>query len=80
MAIFASMIEVKLREVAARRGIKNSYQLQKLTGWPPTMCSRLWKGQWTHAYLKTLDSLCNQLKCTPNDLLAFTSDADDGHL
>lgn len=71
------MITVKIQQVATRRGIKNSYELQKLTGWPPTMCSRLWKGEWTHSYLKTLNSLCNLLKCTPNDLLEYTPDKDE---
>jgi DNA-binding Xre family transcriptional regulator len=71
------MIVVKIQQVAKSRGIKTSYQLQKLTGWPPGMTSRLWKGDWTHTYIKTLNTLCTVLKCTPNDLLEFTPDPDE---
>ena len=40
------------------------------------MAAGIWKGDWTHSYLKTLNTLCNVLKCTPNDLLEFTPDDD----
>lgn len=71
------MIEVKLQEIAKRHGINNSYQLEKLTGWTPGMCARLWKKQWKRSDLKTLNTLCNLFKCTPSDLLEFTPDADE---
>lgn len=65
------MIRVRIREVAAKRKIKTSYQLQKVTGWPPAMCARIFKGEWTRIDLKTLDTLCKDLSCTPNDILEF---------
>lgn len=68
------MIIVKIREVAEKLNIKKAYQLQKLTGFQPSMASRLWKGDWQLADLGTLNTLCNLLKCTPNDILEFTPD------
>ena len=71
------MIKVKLREVAGKHGIKNAYQLQKFTGFQPSMAARLWKPDWQLADLGTLNTLCNLLKCTPNDILEFTPDPED---
>jgi DNA-binding Xre family transcriptional regulator len=68
------MIKVNIREVAEKRGIKKAYQLQKLTGFLPSKAANLWKSQWQLADLDTLNTLCNLLKCTPNDLLKFTPD------
>lgn len=66
------MIRPRLQEVAKNAGIENAYQLQKLTGFPVGMAYRLWKNEWKQVDLKTLDTLCTLLECTPNDLLAFT--------
>ena len=70
------MIEIKLQEIAQKRGIDNGYKLQKETGFPEGMAYRLWKGKWKQADLKTLNTLCNVLKCTPNDILKFTPDEE----
>ncbi|HEX8637968.1 MAG TPA: helix-turn-helix transcriptional regulator [Pyrinomonadaceae bacterium] len=71
------MITVKLREMAGKYNITNAYQLQKFTGFAPTMAYRLWKEKWTVSDLKTLNTLCNLFKCTPNDLLDFTPDPEE---
>lgn len=71
------MIIVKLREVAEKQGIKNAYQLQKITGFPPSKAANLWKSEWKLADLGTLNTLCNTLKCTPNDILVFTPDEEE---
>lgn len=71
------MIKVKIREVAERFDVKNAYQLQNFTGFYPSMAASLWKGEWKQADLKTLNTLCNLFKCTPNDLLEFTPDRED---
>lgn len=68
------MIVVRIREVAKKRGIKNAYQLQKETGFHPSMAANLWKSEWEKSDLRTLNTLCNVLKCTPNDLLEFIPD------
>lgn len=65
------MIRPRLQEVAKSRGIQNAYQLQKVTGFPIGMTYRLWKKPWKQVDLKTLDTLCDLLECTPNDLLCF---------
>ena len=71
------MIKSRLREVAAEFGIKNAYQLQKFTGFTVSMSYSLWKDNWKVANLKTLNKLCNLLKCTPNDLLDFSPNPDE---
>jgi DNA-binding Xre family transcriptional regulator len=38
------------------------------------MAARLWKGEWTRIDIKTLNTLCNALNCTPNDILSFKPD------
>ncbi len=70
------MIVVKLAEVAQLKGIKTAYQLQKITDFNSGMAYRLWKGDWQSADLDTLNTLCNALKCTPNDLLKFIPDEE----
>jgi len=40
------MIIVKLREVAEKKGIKNAYQLQKLTGLHISSAYSLWEESW----------------------------------
>lgn len=70
------MITSQVRKVAERRKIKNPYQLQKVTGLPSVHCYRLWKDKGTQIKFSTLNTLCNALKCTPNDLLVFTPDED----
>lgn len=68
------MIKVRIQQIAREKGITSSYQLQKATGWPPGMCARLWKENWTNAHLGTLNTLCNLFNCSPNDILCFTID------
>jgi len=71
------MIEIKLREVAAKFGIENAYQFQKFTGFPPSQAARLWKENWCHLKNSNLDKICNLFKCTPNDIFKFTPDPED---
>lgn len=71
------MIKVKIREIAEKFDIKTAYQLEKVTGFFPSKCSYLWKGEWKRTDLATLNTLCNIFKCTPNDLLEFAPDPED---
>ena len=71
------MIQIKLQEVAKKIGITTGYKLHQKTGFPTTMAYRLWGGGWKQADLGTLNTLCNVLKCTPNDILEFTPDQDE---
>ena len=71
------MIIVRIKEVAEKHGVKNAYQLQKLTGFLPSKAANLWKSDWKLADLGTLNTLCNLFNCTPNDLLEFTPDKEE---
>jgi DNA-binding Xre family transcriptional regulator len=71
------MITVNLRQIAENAGIKTAYQLQNFTGFPPSQAARLWKGNWANANIKTLNTLCNLFKCSPNDILVFTPDPEE---
>lgn len=71
------MIKSKLREVAGNFGIKNGYQFQKFTGFTVSQSYSLWRDNWKVANLKTLNTLCNLLKCTPNDLLMYEADEEE---
>lgn len=70
------MIIVRIREVAEKSGIKKAYQLQKKTGFEPPKAARLWKAEWKRIDLNTLNTLCKELNCTPNDLLEYQLDED----
>jgi putative transcriptional regulator len=63
------MVELRIREVAARRGITNAYQLQKAMGTLPTTAARLWRGEMTAISFETIDALCAALDCEPGDLI-----------
>lgn len=77
MTIIFGMIEIKIQEAAKKAGVETGYQLHKVTGFHVTMCYRLWAGDWKQSDLKTLNTLCNVLKCTPNDILEFTPDNEE---
>jgi DNA-binding Xre family transcriptional regulator len=68
------MIETRIKEIAEKRGIKTAYQLKVALGISPSMASRLYRNDVEKISLHTLDSLCNVLKCKPNDILRFTPD------
>lgn len=71
------MITVKLRKAAEKVGIENAYQRQKKTGFHISTAYSLWEETWQKTDLATLNTLCNVLKCTPNDLLEFTPDEEN---
>ncbi len=71
------MIKTRIKEMAAKRGIITAYQLQKATELPPSMAARLFRDEVDMIALRTLDRLCSVLKCKPNDLLKYESDAAD---
>jgi DNA-binding Xre family transcriptional regulator len=71
------MIAVNIKEAAKRKNIDSSYKLQKITGFDISMAARIWRGKWVQIHLRTLNTLCSALECTPNDILQFTPDRDD---
>jgi putative transcriptional regulator len=70
------MITVAIREQAEKRGITTAYQLQKATGVQPTVAARWFRNDLKMIGIDSLDRLCKALKCKPNDILKFESDAD----
>lgn len=68
------MIKITIKKAAKNAGITSGYQLQKKTGFDVSMANRIWQGKWKRLDLKTLNSLCNFLHCTPNDILQHTPD------
>ncbi len=75
--IFLGMIRSQVQKMAAKRGIRNAYQFQKVTGFPIGQAYRLWDDDWVQISFKTLNTLCNSLRCKPNDLLEFTPDSNE---
>lgn len=71
------MIVIEIKRAAKKAGITTAYQLQKLSGFPPAMSARVFKGEWTRIDVSTLNTLCNTLKCTPNDILEFKPDKEE---
>ena len=71
------MIEIRVRQMAEKRGFSSAYQLQKAlenasgSAVSPTLTSRLWKGDFANIGIKTLDRLCQVLKCQPDKLFKF---------
>ena len=63
------MVELRIQEVAMKRGITTAYQLQKAMGSHPAMAARLWKGDMDRIGLQTIDALCEALDCEPGDLI-----------
>lgn len=74
------MIKVAIKEVAEKRGITSSYQLMKALNIPPSQASKWFNNDLESISMRTLDRLCQSLRCKPNDLLRYEPDqgnADD---
>jgi len=63
------MICLRIKDVAAKRGVTTAYKLQKIAGLHPGHAARLWRGNLTMIGMGTLDALCDSLQCEPGDLL-----------
>ena len=74
------MIKVDIQKVAKKAGINTAYQFQKISYFTPGMAARIFKGNWKRIDVATLNTICNVLQCTPNDILKFTPDADESIL
>lgn len=69
-----NVLKVRIKEVAQERGLTTAYQLQKLTGAQPNLAAKWYRNDLKSIGIETLNTLCNALKCTPNELLEFTPD------
>jgi DNA-binding Xre family transcriptional regulator len=67
------MIELRVKEVAEKRGIDNPFSLSRESGIAYANCHKIWNGQQTMIALDTLDRLCSALDCEPGDILVRAS-------
>jgi DNA-binding Xre family transcriptional regulator len=67
------MIEIKIADIAKKKGLPNAYALQRALECSPTMASRLWRGDFKQIGIETIDSLCELFQCSPSDLIVFRS-------
>lgn len=68
------MVELRVREVAERKGINNPLALSKESGIAYANCYKIWNSQQKMIGLDTLDRLCEALECEPADILVRVAD------
>jgi excisionase family DNA binding protein len=71
------MIESRIKEIAASRGIGSSYGLQKALGIAPSNALRLWEGKVTRFSVEILDKLCESFGVSVGDLLVYRKGEND---
>lgn len=74
--IVSAMIELRVREVAERKGINNPLALSKESGIAYANCYKIWNNQQRMIGLDTLDRLCAALGCEPGDILVRVADGN----
>jgi DNA-binding Xre family transcriptional regulator len=65
------MIKIKIGELAGKHGLKTAYALQKALDIPPTMASRLYKGEFDKIGIGTIEKLCAYFGCQPDAFLEY---------
>lgn len=68
--MIANVITVKLEKMVKAKG-KSLYAVAKETGISYNTLFNIKKGEVTSISFDVLEKLCDNLKCTPNDLLAI---------
>jgi len=68
-------VNLRVKEIAEKMGIKNAKQLRNMTGLGMGTCYQLWDGSAKGIQFDTLNTLCNTLKAGPALLLDYTPDA-----
>jgi excisionase family DNA binding protein len=71
------MIESKIKEIAASKGIRSSYGLQKALDIAPSNALRLWEGKVTRFSVEILDKLCEKFGVGVGDLLVYREGEND---
>jgi DNA-binding Xre family transcriptional regulator len=74
LEIASAMVELRVREVAERKGISNPLALSKESGIAYANCHKIWNNQQKMIGLDTLDRLCAALDCEPGDILVRLGD------
>lgn len=66
----------KLQHIQIEKNISNS-QLMKKANISANIISKIKNGQ--YIALDKIESICNALNCTPNDILEFIFDSEEGN-
>lgn len=67
------MLQIRIKEVAQRRGFKDVRSLVAATGLPDSTIRRAWAGGFTRIDTETLEALLRVLKCkSTQELLHYS--------
>ena len=72
------MIQLRVKELAEKRGIGNPFSLSKESGVAYANCYKIWNNQQKMIGLDTLDRLCDALGCQPGEILVKVSAGSRG--
>jgi excisionase family DNA binding protein len=64
-------MKTRIGELCRAVKIENPYQLQKACNFSPSQSARLYKDEVEAISLSVLKTLCNSLKCSPNDIFGY---------
>jgi DNA-binding Xre family transcriptional regulator len=68
------MVTIQIRELCILRGIKAPLPALRKAGISHKVANQYLTGKKKHILLKHVEILCTLLRCTPNDLFAWTPD------
>jgi DNA-binding Xre family transcriptional regulator len=68
------MVQLRVKEVAIKRGILNPLALSKETGVPYAACHAIWNGQQKQIGLETINKFCVALRVRPGQLFEYKKD------
>jgi len=68
------MLTLQIKELCKLRGIKAPLGALTKTGISPQVAFKYLEGKKKHLILAHIEKLCTVLRCTPNDLFAWTPD------
>jgi excisionase family DNA binding protein len=64
-------MKTRIGELCRAVKIENPYQLQKACNFSPSQATRLYKDEVEAISLSVLETLCNALQCSPNDIFGY---------
>jgi excisionase family DNA binding protein len=64
-------MNTRIKELCIAADVTTAYQLQKLCDISPSQATRLFNDKVEAISLSVLKTLCNSLKCSPNDLFGY---------
>lgn len=64
-------MKTKINELCRAANVTTAYQLQKLCNLSPSQAARIFNDKVEAISLSVLETLCNSLKCSPNDIFGF---------